>query len=137
MTSGTSIRGFTVVTVIYPNHAAPDGAPYSARELAMLLARSMDNNWFVAGSPVARFALTDLYPGQAAGRGVYGFDFGPHDDDRDDFEARYTVLVRETTGGGFMLLAADEAQQFVPRLLELYKALPEGGDGIAAEEIEI
>lgn len=61
--------------------------------------------------------------GNDANEDAVGFDFGPFDRATDDFTHRYTVIVRETAGGGFMLLIQDGATAFADKTRALFKAV--------------
>jgi hypothetical protein len=127
VTRGSPIRGFNVQSVIYPNHTAPGDPPYTAAELAMLLSRSMDLHWFAEEAAFDHFSVSAVQQGNGDNQDAVAFDFGPFDKDADDFVTRCTVIVRETAGGGFMLLVQDTGAEHAARIKALYDALP--GDG--------
>jgi hypothetical protein len=127
LTRDTPIRGFKVITVIYPNHKTSKKAPYTVRELARLLSRTMDINWFAKTPEFEHFAVTDVSIGSSRDEDAFGFDFGPFDQDSGEFLTRSTVIVRETAGGGMMLLVEETAYIYNAKLKTLYEELPEAG----------
>ena len=135
LTRDAPIRGFAVLLAIYPNHETAQGTPFTAQELATLLARSVDRNWFAAEEEFDHFAVSGVVQGNAENSDCHAFDFGPFDQDSDDFQARHTVIVRETAGGGFMLLVQQQTVlESGARLKELFEALVSSGDRLLEEK---
>jgi hypothetical protein len=123
-TRATPINGFTVLSVTYPNHLHANDPPYTAVELATLLARSMDLQWFGTDKRFDGYSVTAVQQGNGENSDAYAFDFGPFEEEEDDFEWRFTVIVRETAGGGFMLLIDDVGGEHSAKIKALYDALP-------------
>jgi hypothetical protein len=134
VTRGSPIRGFKVVSLIYPNHIASDAEPFTARELAMLLSRSMDIDWFAPTPEFEHFAVSEVRIGNSGNDDAHGFDFGPVDQDNDDFVDRNTVIVRETAGGGMMLLVEETAEKYGAQIKILYEGLPDTGHRLQNKE---
>jgi hypothetical protein len=134
VTRSSPIRGFKVVSLIYPNHIASDAEPFTARELAMLLSRSMDIDWFAPTPEFEHFAVSEVRIGNSGNDDAHGFDFGPVDQDNDDFVDRNTVIVRETAGGGMMLLVEETAEKYSAQIKILYECLPDTGNRLQNKE---
>lgn len=107
--TSTAIRGFSTLSVQYPNHLEPD-AELTSERLAYRLAYAMDVEWFGASEDMHHFAVTEPLAGNAGDLVGFSLDFGPYDDEADEFTARHTVIIRETAGGGFMLLVQTEVK---------------------------
>lgn len=100
----TPIRGFTVLDLAYPNHLLTEATPMTAYDIALRLSHDMDVDWFGKDADLKRYACTGPVRGNDENDDAFGFDFGVYDLKAKDFAVRYTVIVRETAGGGFMLL---------------------------------
>jgi hypothetical protein len=92
-----------------------------------LLSRSIDIHWFAKEPEFEQHSVTAVQQGNGDNQDAFAFDFGPFDSDLDDFEKRMTVIVRETAGGGFMLLIEDTGSAHGAKIKALYDALPDGG----------
>ena len=123
ITRETPIRGFAVVSTIYPNHETIQATPFTGQELATLLVRSVDRDWFGADEAFDHFAVSGVVRGNAENSDCHAFDFGPFDQDSDEFLVRSTVIVRETAGGGFMLLIQDGSGEHATKITTLFEAL--------------
>ena len=121
----TSIRGFTVLDLAYPNHLHLDHEPVTNYDLALRLSHDMDLVWFANDAELKHFRSTGPVQGNAANEDAFGFDFGPLDQTTSEFAHHYTVIVRETAGGGFMLLLEDSALGYADQIRELFKAIIE------------
>lgn len=127
--SDSPFRGFKVLAVRHPNHLNDGQRLWSARDLAIGLSREMDVEWFGNTADLTHFAVTDIAPGPGENAASYGFDFGPYDETSDEFSCRYTVVVRPTAGGGFMLLIKKEAVAYGDVIAELFdRVIRRGGD---------
>jgi hypothetical protein len=116
-------RGFTVLGIAYPNHIQPEAEPLTAYDVALRLSHDMDVDWFANDHDLKHYACTGPVRGNDETDIAFGFDFGPFDHAVDDFTDRYTVIVRETAGGGFMLLLEDNAFAFVDKTRALFEAI--------------
>ena len=124
VTRDSPIRGFKALSVIYPNHTTPQDTPFTARELSDLLSRSMDIEWFSHDPKFNHFSVSSRYRGIADEPDAYGFNFGPFDEETDKFLSRCVVVVRETAGGGFMVLISGDCSDYGPRIRDLFVKLP-------------
>lgn len=100
--------GFSVLSLRYPNHSE-SGQDVRAEELATRLSRAMDVDWFGKTPDISHFAVSEL-TSYGDDSDEYAFDFGPFDEAADDFTNRHTVVVRQTAGGGMMLLIQNAAK---------------------------
>ena len=125
--SSTPIRGFTVLRIDYPNHLHPEAKPLTNYDIAIRLSYDMDVEWFADDHDLDHFATSVPIQGNSDNEDAFGFDFGPcdpdTDTDTDHFVERYTVIVRETAGGGFMLLIQDSAIAYGDKVRELFDAV--------------
>jgi hypothetical protein len=123
--SSTPIRGFTVLRIDYPNHLHPEAKPLTNYDIAIRLSYDMDVEWFANDAELQHFGTTMPVQGNDQNEDAFGFDFGPCDPETetDDFTHQYTVIVRETAGGGFMLLIQDSAIAFSDKIRELFDAV--------------
>lgn len=119
----TPIRGFTVLGLAYPNHLHPESAPMTAYDIALRLSYDMDVEWFSNDHELKEFACTGPVRGNADNDDAFGFDFGRYDRETHDFILPHTVIVRETAGGGFMLLIQDNALAFGEKTRALFDAI--------------
>jgi hypothetical protein len=124
----TPFRGFTVLAIAYPNHIQPEAKPLTAYDIALRLSHDMDVDWFLNDQDLTQYACTGPVPGNDEGEIAYGFDFGLYDRIARDFKVRYTVVVRETAGGGYMLLIQDSALAFAGKTRVLFDAVSAGRD---------
>jgi hypothetical protein len=134
VTRGSLITGFKVVAFIYLKHVVSDAEPFTARELAMLLSRSMDIDWFAQTSELEHFAVSEVNRSNSGDDDAHEFDFGPVDTGSDDFLERNTVIVRETAGGGMMLLVEETAEKYSAQIKILYEGLPDTGHRLQNKE---
>jgi hypothetical protein len=117
--SGTPIRGFTVLSIAYPNHLHTDSKHMSNYDIALRLSHDIDVEWFGNDPAFGHFGTTLPLQGNSENEEAFGFDFGPSDD-----RSKYcTVIVRETAGGGFMLLLQNEALEFSEKVTELFNGI--------------
>ena len=123
VTRETPINGFTVLSIIYPNHSVGRPAPLNGEALATLLAHSIDCDWFAADPGLDQFAVSDVVRGEGDNIDCHAFDFGPCDHETDEFLSRHTVIVRETAGGGFLLLIQEGAREYAAKITKLFEAL--------------
>jgi hypothetical protein len=123
--SSTPIRGFTVLRIDYPNHLRPEAKPLTNYDIAIRLSYDMDVEWFANDHELEHFATTMPVQGNDENQDAFGFDFGPVDPETetDDFIEHFTVIVRETAGGGFMLLVQDAAIAYGDKIRELFDAV--------------
>jgi hypothetical protein len=119
----TPFRGFTVLGIAYPNHIQPEAEPLTAYDVSLRLSHDMDVEWFACDHDLKHYACTGPVRGNDETDIAFGFDFGPYDHAVDDFTDRYTVIVRETAGGGFMLLIQDAARAFAEKTRGLFDAV--------------
>jgi hypothetical protein len=113
----------TVLGIAYPNHIQPEAEPLTAYDISLRLSHDMDVEWFLRDPDLQHHACTGPVRGNDETEIAFGFDFGPYDRDAGDFEIRYTVIVRETAGGGFMLLIQDTAIAFADKMRALFEAI--------------
>ena len=118
--ASSPIRGFTVLSIAYPNHLHPDCRPMSNCDIAPRLCHDMAVNWFGKDLLFAHFGVTGPLRGNAENDDAFGFEFGPYDDTSETLKHDYTVIVRETAGGGFMLLIRNNAMAFAAKIRELF-----------------
>jgi hypothetical protein len=116
-------RGFTVLGIAYPNHVQPEAAPLTAYDISLRLSHDMDVDWFAHDRELRHHACTGPMRGNDENEVAFGFDFGPYDQDASDFRIRYTVVVRETAGGGFMVLLQDNGIAFADKIRALFEAV--------------
>jgi hypothetical protein len=116
VSSSSPIRGFRVLSLQYPNHIQPDLIPFTARELAACLSRDMA----AEGFEPTRFAVSEVAQGTGDHADAYWFEFGPYEASAD---IRYALIVRETAGGGFMLLVQDTGVNYGPVITDLFKKI--------------
>jgi hypothetical protein len=121
--SSTPIRGFTVLALAYPNHLHPEAKALTPYDIALRLCHDMDIEWFGKDLELKHFSVTEPMRGNADNEDAFGFDFGPFDRVTDEFKHRYTVIVRETAGGGFMLLIQDGAEAFADTTRTLFDSI--------------
>jgi hypothetical protein len=129
----TPFRGFTVLGIAYPNHIQPEAQPLTAHDIALRLSHDMDVDWFADDHDLKHYACTGPVRGNDESEIAFGFDFGPYDRAIGDFKVRYTVVLRETAGGGFMLLMQDTALAFVDKTRALFEAIIEDRDHMNPE----
>lgn len=98
--------GFAVLSLRYAERPEV-GRGVTAQDLATRLGYAMDVNWFDENPDLSHFGVTEVTKRGADG---CGFDFGPYDESVEDFSERYAVVIRQTAGGGVMLLIQDAAK---------------------------
>lgn len=109
--------------IAYPNRIELEAAPLTAHDIALRLSHDMDVDWFAGDENLKHHACTGPVRGNDNSEEAYGFDFGPYDFEAGDFEDRHTVIVRETAGGGFMLLIQNSAMAFAGKTRALFDAI--------------
>jgi hypothetical protein len=121
--SSTPIRGFTVLALAYPNHLNPKTSAMTAYDIAFRLCHDLDVRCFGNDPELKHFSVTQPMHGNADNEESFVFDFGPFDKATDDFGHRYTVIVRETAGEGFMLLIQDGAMAYADIARTLFEVI--------------
>jgi hypothetical protein len=121
--ASTPIRGFTVLGLAYPNHLHSASKPLTAYDIALRLCHDLDVEWFGNDLELKHFSVSEPICGNAENEEAFGFDFGPFEKTTQDFRHRYTAIVRETAGGGFMLLIQDSAAAFADNTRTLFEAI--------------
>lgn len=126
ISTSTTIRGFSMLSLQYPNHRDP-AAGLTSERLAYRLAYAMDVEWFGTSEDMQHFAVTEPRAGKAGDIVGYGVEFGPYDEEADEFNTRHTVIIRETAGGGFMLLLQTEAEALYGKIItDLFQRAADG-----------
>jgi hypothetical protein len=72
------------------------------------------------GFEPTRFAVSEVAQGTGDHADAYWFEFGPYEASAD---IRYALIVRETAGGGFMLLVQDTGVNYGPVITDLFKKI--------------
>jgi hypothetical protein len=85
----------------------------------------LDVEWFGNDVELRHFGCTKPVRGNDENEDAFGFDFGPYDQDIGNFSCRHTIIVRETAGGGFMLLIEDAAFAFANKTRALFELIVE------------
>jgi hypothetical protein len=121
-TTGPVLLGFDVLSVVYPNHDTTSVPAYTAIELAKLLANEMETRWFAIEPAFEIYSVSEVLKKALGGENAFGFEFGPVHQGSDEFETSLTIIVRETSGGGFMLLMEKADEHYAVKISELFNA---------------
>lgn len=119
---------FQVLATAYPNHSRPGRQPVSTHDLALRMSYDMDVLWFGTDPAMSHFAITETTSLAEDGEVWSGFDFGPSAPDSDDFVQRHQIVIRQTAGGGFMLLVEKTSGAYADRLKTIFQNVVDDRD---------
>jgi hypothetical protein len=117
--ANSPIRGFTVLSMSYRNHIHPDIPPVSNHDLALRLSYDLDRA-FLNDPELKHLSCGKPYQGSGENEDAFAFYFGQYDRSAEDYITSYTIIVRETAGGGFMLLIENTAMAFADTTRALF-----------------
>ena len=107
-----------MLALCYPDHLGRVGPPGTRNDLALRLARDMDVAWFANSPDFEHSAVSDFYEVRdpTDGEQALAFDFGPYDPSADEFITSDMIILRDTAGGGIMLLVQNSAGERMEKI---------------------